>query len=107
MSLIVVFILLYLLLFFGRIKERQIMKEGNELITMIDDYIQKNGKAPKSLGVLGVIDTTDCYPFDYTPLDSISYIITILQDSNDPFEYGKTYYSDTKEWRNERYIQTK
>ena len=75
------------------------IRDGNSLAEQIDAYIETNHSLPSSLVDVGVDDCSESYPFYYEPLDSLNYCITILQDFWDPFECGKTYYSDTKIWQ--------
>lgn len=79
-------------------RERQIMREGQVLIERIDDYIKTNKKVPESLREIGIDDSAVDFPFYYSKLDSI-YSLTIVQDFHDPFECGKTYYSNSKKWK--------
>ena len=74
------------------------MREGQVLIERIDDYIKTNRRIPESLREMGIDDSADDFPFYYKKLDSI-YSLTIVQDFHDPFECGKTYYSNSKKWK--------
>lgn len=74
-------------------QEKVLVKQGNDLISKIEEYESVNGSLPDSLEILGITETLEG-PLFYKKVDSINYMIWFCTSLGE----SMFYYSDTKEW---------
>ncbi len=89
-----VIVLLLLILFRGKIRERRLMKEGNEIISDVENYKIKKGTLPSSASGIGREEGDGYHNAYYQKLDSLHYIVAFGVD----FDESAIYYSDSKKW---------
>jgi hypothetical protein len=94
---IVFLVLVVSLVFYFRYAEnKKYEKRGIELITQIEDYRRENNRLPNIVADLGIVEQMGKGPY-YEKKDSLNYVVFF----NIGFDNTKTYYSETKEWKNE------
>jgi hypothetical protein len=71
----------------------KLIKQGDEIISKVEDFRKKNGTLPESLSALG-LNETEAGPLYYEKKDSINYIVYY----NIGFDESNTYKSSTKKW---------
>jgi hypothetical protein len=90
-----IFIIITFLVTLYSCYEKNLIKQGNELIIKIESYKKQHGFLPASLSDIGIQETEEG-PLYYDKKDSINYIIwfgTSLGES-------VTYHSDSNKWYN-------
>ena len=73
--------------------DKELVKQGNELVNKIEKFKSENNRLPLKLEEMGINETIES-PLFYEKKDSVNYIIwfgTSLGES-------RIYYSDKKEW---------
>ena len=73
--------------------EKKLIKQGDELVSKIEEYKEQKGYLPNSIEDVGIKETMEG-PLFYVRMDSVNYMVyfgTSLGES-------MIYYSDTKEW---------
>lgn len=85
-----------LILYFRYAESKRYENKGGELITKIEEYKQQKKRLPNSVTDLGLVEPMDEGPY-YEKKDSLNYIVFF----NIGFDNTKTYYSKTKEWKDE------
>lgn len=95
---VIVFLVLVssLVFYFRYAENKKYEKQGIELIAKIEEYRQQNNKLPNTVADLGIVEPMGEGPY-YEKKDSLNYVVFF----NIGFDNTKTYYSETKEWKNE------
>jgi hypothetical protein len=95
---VIVFLVLAasLIFYFRYAENKEYEKQGIELITKIEAYRQQNNRLPNTVADLGIVEQMGEGPY-YEKKDSLNYVVFF----NIGFDNTKTYYSETREWKNE------
>lgn len=96
-SVVAVLVLAGLVFFYFRYTEnKKYEKEGAELIAKIEEYRKQKNRLPNDVSELGLAEPMGEGPY-YERKDSLNYTVFF----NIGFDNTKTYYSQTKEWKDE------
>lgn len=97
-TVVVAILVLGALLFicFRSTESKKYETRGAELINKIEVYRKQNHSLPNNVSELGFLESMGEGPY-YEKKDSVNYIVFF----NIGFDNTKTYYSQTKEWRDE------
>ncbi len=82
--------------YFRHAENKKYEKQGLELVSKIEEYRQHNNRLPDNFSELGLIEPMGEGPY-YEKKDSLNYIVFF----NIGFDNTKTYYSQTKKWKDE------
>ncbi len=80
---------------YKKIREKKLIKQGNEIVNKIEIYKKKYNKLPDSLEEIG-LKSSEEGPLYYNKWDSINYMVSFGTSLGE----SKIYYSDTKKWEN-------
>ncbi len=82
--------------YFRNAENKKYEKQGAELIAKVEEYRKQNNTLPNNISELGLVEPMGEGPY-YEKKDSVNYIVFF----NIGFDNTKTYYSQTKEWKDE------
>lgn len=85
-----------LVLYFRYVENKKYEKQGIELVIKVEEYRKQNSRLPNSVTDLGLAEPMGVGPY-YEKKDSLNYVVFF----NIGFDNTKTYYSKTKEWKDE------